>query len=108
MSHIVTHHAGSKQFFALVVGMAVGWGLFGVVVDAGRAWELTVTCGIPILTLLLVIVLQHSQNRDTKATEIKLNELLMALEEPDTQLIHAGHLGDEELDHLAHQYEHEA
>jgi low affinity Fe/Cu permease len=108
MSHAVTHHAGSKQFFALVAGVAIGWGLFGLLVDAGRAWELVVTCGVPIVTLLLVIVLQHSQNRDTKATELKLNELLVALEEPDSKLIRAGHLGDEELDDLAHDYERRA
>jgi low affinity Fe/Cu permease len=52
----------------------------------------------------MVIVLQHTQNRDTQALQIKLNELLLALEEPDDQIIHAGRLGDEELDDLdAHQ-----
>src|SRR6478735_9063222 len=96
-SHLLTHHAGSKQFFAAVLGLAVGWGAYGVLVDSGRSWELVVTCGVPIATLLLVIVLQHSQNRDAKATQLKLNELLLALEAPNSKLIHAGHLGDEEL-----------
>ena len=55
---------------------------------------------MPIVTLLMVIVLQHTQNRDTQSLQIKLNELLLALEEPDDQIIHAGRLGDEELDDL--------
>ncbi|WP_421118658.1 low affinity iron permease family protein [Aquihabitans daechungensis] len=108
LSHTLTHHAGSKQFFAVAFAAAIAWALYGVLVDSGRAWELAVTCGVPILTLLMVIVLQHSQNRDAKATELKLNELLMALEAPDTKMIHAGHLGDEELNDLAEEYERKA
>ena len=74
----------------------------GIGISAGptRGWELVVTCGVPIVTLLMVIVLQHTQNRDTQSLQIKLNELLLALEEPDDQIIHAGRLGDEELDDL--------
>ena len=108
LSHSVTHHVGSKQFFALVLGAALGWGLYGSLVSSGRSWELEVTCGVPIITLLMVIELQHSQNRDAKATELKLNELLLALEAPDTKMIHAGHLGDEELADLADEYERKA
>ncbi|MGN6693749.1 MAG: low affinity iron permease family protein, partial [Aquihabitans sp.] len=66
---------------------------------------LTVTCGVPIATLLLVIILQHAQNRDAKATQLKLNELLLALEAPDSKLIHADRLGDEELQTLGEHYE---
>src|SRR6478609_1392193 len=93
VSHTLTHHAGSKQFFAVTAGAAIAWVAYGVVVGTGRSWELVVTCGVPILTLLMVIVLQHAQNRDAKATELKLNELLLALEAPDSEMIHAGHLG---------------
>ena len=107
-SHLLTHHAGSKQFFAVAMGSAAAWGLYGALVDSGRAWELVVTCGVPILTLLMVIVLQHSQNRDAKATELKLNELLLALEAPDSEMIHAGHLGDEELAELSDRYDAQA
>ena len=100
-AHTVTHHAGSKRAFLGVVVLTLAWMGFGAVTGPSRAWELTVTCGVPIATLLLVIVLQHTQNRDTKATQLKLNELLLALEEPDDQVVHAGELGDEELDDAA-------
>ncbi len=108
VSHTLTHHAGSKQFFGLATAAAVGWALYGALVSSGRSWELVVTCGVPILTLLMVIVLQHAQNRDAKATQLKLNELLLALDAPDTKMIHAGHLGDEELNDLAEAYERKA
>jgi low affinity Fe/Cu permease len=100
LAHLVTHHAGSKHAFGLALVLIAAWAGAGISAGPTRAWELTVTCGVPILTLLMVIVLQHTQNRDSQALQIKLNELLLALEEPDDQIIHAGRLGDEELDDL--------
>ena len=100
LAHLITHHTGSKHAFGVALVLIVLWAGVGISTGATRTWELTVTCGVPILTLLMVLVLQHTQNRDTQALQIKLNELLLALEEPDDQIIHAGRLGDEELDDL--------
>lgn len=100
-AHLITHHTGSKHAFGAVVALVLVWAAVGILAGPSRAWELTVTCGVPIGTLLVVIVLQHTQNRDAKATQLKLNELLLALEEPDDQVVHAGRLGDEELDRVA-------
>jgi len=100
LAHHVTHHAGSKHAFGVALVLILVWVWIGVAAGPTRAWELVVTCGVPIMTLLMVILLQHTQNRDTKALQIKLNELLLALEEPDDQIIHAGRLGDEALDDL--------
>jgi low affinity Fe/Cu permease len=103
LAHVVTHHAGSKHAFGLALALILIWAAVGILAGSTRPWELAVTCGVPILTLLMVIVLQHTQNRDTKSLQIKLNELLLALEEPDDQIIHAGRLGDEELRDLDDQ-----
>ena len=100
LAHRVTHHAGSKHAFGIAVALILVWAGIGIIFGSTRAWELVITCGVPIVTLLMVIVLQHTQNRDTKSLQIKLNELLLALEEPDDQIIHAGRLGDEELEDL--------
>ena len=100
LAHLITHHAGSKHAFGVALLLTLVWAGAGVTAEPTRTWELAVTCGVPILTLLMVIGLQHTQNRDTQALQIKLNELLLALEEPDDQIIHAGRLGDEELDDL--------
>ncbi len=100
LAHLVTHHTGSKHAFAVALALVMLWAGIGIGAGPTRTWELLVTCGVPIVTLLMVIVLQHTQNRDTQALQIKLNELLLALEEPDDQIIHAGRLGDEELDDL--------
>ena len=100
LAHLITHHAGSKQAFAIALGLVVVWAGVGIGAGPTRTWELLVSCGVPLVTLLMVIVLQHTQNRDTQALQVKLNELLLALEQPDDQIIHAGRLGDEELDDL--------
>ena len=107
-AHRLTHLAATKAFFGVVVLLIAVWGVVGLLFGSSRPWELLVTCGVPILTLLIVIVLQHAQNRDSKAIQLKLNELLLALEEPDTELIRAGHLGDEELNELGARYERRA
>jgi low affinity Fe/Cu permease len=107
-AHQITHVAGTKTFFAVVLVLVAIWGTVGATFGSSRPWELVVTCGVPILTLFMVIVLQHAQNRDSKAIQLKLNELLLALEEPDTQLIRAGHLGDEELNELGARYDRKA
>lgn len=105
LSHRLTHHVGTKGFFAVALGLAVIWLVDGLLLGAGRVWELTVTGGVPIVTLLLVVILQHAQNRDNKATQLKLNELLLALEAPDSKLIHADRLGDEDLQALDDHYD---
>jgi low affinity Fe/Cu permease len=100
LAHRVTHHAGSKHAFGVALVLILGWVWIGAAAGPTRACQLVDTRGVPIVTLLMVIVLQHTQNRDTKSLQIKLNELLLALEEPDEQIIHAGRLGDDALDDL--------
>lgn len=108
LAHLVTHHAGSKHAFGIALALIGVWAGVGIVASPTRTWELVVTCGVPIVTLLMVIVLQHTQNRDTQSLQIKLNELLLALEEPDDQIIHAGRLGDKELDDLDERHTRQA
>lgn len=97
LAHLITHHAGSKHAMGIALLLTALWSGIGVGAEPTRTWELAVTCGVPILTLLMVIVLQHAQNRDTKSLQIKLNELLLALEKSDDQIVHASRLGDEQL-----------
>jgi low affinity Fe/Cu permease len=99
-SHAVTHHAARPAAVTALVVSVVVWVAWGVASDFSRPWELVVTCGVPIFTLFMVMVLQHAQNRDSKATHLKLNELLLALEEPDAGVVRARTLPDDELDQL--------
>ncbi len=104
LANALTQRAGSNLAFVLAILLAGIWAVIGVIAGPSRTWELSVTCGVPILTLLMVIVLQHSQNRDTKAVELKLNELVLALEGTDSQVIHAHRLGEAKLQELDAQH----
>ncbi len=61
--------AGTLAFFLL-------WVAVGFVLDFSRTWELSMTAGVPVLTLLLLIVVQHTQNHDNLAMQLKLDELI--------------------------------
>ena len=58
--------------------VASAWLVLGGLTDYPRWWELLVTAGVPFLTLLMVVLLQHTQNHDDRATQLKLDELIRA------------------------------
>jgi len=65
-----------------------------------RWWELAITIGFPFLTLLLLAVIQHAQNHDANAIELKLDELLCALDSASDAMVRIEEAGEEELERL--------
>jgi low affinity Fe/Cu permease len=99
-AHAVTIGAGSGGAVAGMVVVGLLWLGVGVAADFSRAWELCVTVGAPFLTLLLLVVVQHTQNHNNRAIQLKLDELISAVEGS-----HDGMVGIEEgsrtdLDHV--------
>jgi low affinity Fe/Cu permease len=93
----LTQWTGSP-YAALLVGTAVAlWLLIGFVVDFSRSWELCVTVGLPILSLGVLIVIQHTQTHDDRAMQLKLDELIRAIDGASTRLMGAE---DEDWDDL--------
>jgi low affinity Fe/Cu permease len=74
----LTDGAGSAAAAAAVVCAAVAWLVIGALTDFPRWWELLASAGVPFLTLLMVVLLQHTQNHDDRATHLKLDELIRA------------------------------
>ena|SRR5438067_1310725 len=103
-AHGITSFAGSAGAVLVLVVVIAAWLVWGFLADFSRGWELSATAGAPILTLLMLVVLQHAQNRESAATRLKLNELLLALEEPDPEVVTAEEKPDEELHELSRQY----
>jgi low affinity Fe/Cu permease len=87
LSTTVRDAAGSPKFSALLVVAVICWLAAGPVVDFSKAWELSATAGAPIIALLLLVVIQHTQNRDDKAIQLKLNEMIRASEHASNVLI---------------------
>ena len=104
LSHAATSFTGSWMALTAVAALTAAWIAWGVAADWSRPWELVVTAGAPIATLVLVVILQHAQNRNARAMHVKLNELLTALEEPDDEVMDAEAKSDEELRALDEQY----
>ena len=84
--------AAAFTVVAVAVWMAVGW-----VLDFSRGWELVVTAGLPMLTLLLLVVVQHTQNHDNLAMQLKLDELIRAHEQTEDGMMR---VEDASYDHL--------
>src|SRR5689334_953932 len=101
VSEGISRFLGSGKALISLVILVAAWLLWGALGDWSHAWEVVMFTAAPILTLVLVIFLQHAQNRDSEATHIKLNELLVALEEPDSEVIDAETRPDDELEQLA-------
>ena len=92
--------AGRAHTFALALGLMLVWGLTGPFFGWGPDWQLVVNTGTTIVTFLMVFLLQHAQNRDTLAIQLKLDELIRATEAASNRLRGIEALTDEELREL--------
>jgi len=88
---------GSGWAMGSAMALVALWAAFGSVVEFSRPWELVMTAGVPILTLLLLIVVQHTQNHDNLAMQLKLDELIRALQGSREEMIR---VEDADPDHL--------
>ena len=81
------------------------WAALGPVFHFSDTWQLVINTATTIITFLMVFLIQNTQNRDTKALHLKLDELLRGVSGARTSLINLESLSDEELDRLQKQFE---
>ena len=80
---------------ALGAWLAAGWAL-----GFPQSWELVATAGLPVLTLVLLVVVQHTQNHDDRAIQLKLDELIRALDRASNSMIRVDEGSREDLEHV--------
>jgi low affinity Fe/Cu permease len=80
------------------------WGLVGPYFRYSDAWQLAINTGTTIVTFLMVFLIQNTQNRDSRATHLKLDELIKALRGARNSMIDLDRLTDEELRELEAEY----
>src|SRR4029077_7855547 len=91
--------------FAAAVGVIVAWAITGPIYHYSDTWQLIINTGTTIVTFLMVFLIQNTQNRDARAINLKLNELIESIKSAKNEMIDIEHLSDAELDVLAARYE---
>ena len=97
-SNKVTRATGSPLAFVAAGAVIILWATTGPIFKFSDTWQLVINTGTTIITFLMVFVIQHSQNKDTVALHLKLNELIAASKTASNRLIDAEDLTYEELD----------
>lgn len=114
MSHLfgevanrASHAAGQASIFILALCMIVTWAVTGPIFGFSDTWQLIINTGTTIVTFLMVFLIQNSQNRDSAALQVKLDELIRA-SAAQNKFVGIEHLTDEELEDLRNTCEQRA
>ena len=100
----VSNKLGSPTAFALAVLLILGWIVTGPFFDFSDTWQLVINTTTTIVTFLMVFAIQNTQNRDSKAVQLKLNELIKSSRGARTEFVDIEDLTDSELDGLQVQF----
>jgi len=101
----VTDWTGSTAGFLCAAGVIVVWLITGPLFHFSDTWQLVINTGTTIVTFLMVFLIQRSQNKDSMAVQLKLNELVAGLEGSSNRLISIEDLSEEELKVLHIHYQ---
>ena len=99
-----SHAAGRPAAFALVTLVVVAWAVSGPVFAFSETWQLTINTFTTIVTFLMVFLIQATQNRDSEAIQLKLDELIVALDGAHNELVDSENLSEEEQLKLHRKY----
>ena len=95
---------GSPMAFIAALGVVLVWAVTGPIFGFSDTWQLVINTGTTVVTFLMVFLIQNSQNRDARAIQLKLDELLRAVTQARTDLVNLENCSDEELDQLQEQF----
>ena len=87
-----------------LAAFGVGWLVIGASYGFPRWWELGITIGFPFLTLLLLALIQHTQNHSSNAIELKLDELLVSLDPASDAMVRIEEASEEDLQRLQEHF----
>ena len=99
-----TNWAGSTFSFVLAVGVIVAWAATGPIFHFSDTWQLVINTGTTVVTFLMVFLIQRTQNKDSHAIHLKLNELVAAMKGASNRLISVEDLSEAETFTLIQHY----
>ncbi len=105
MAKAASSFTGRPACFVLAVAILLVWALSGPMFGFSDTWQLVVNTGTTIVTFLMVFLIQNTQNRDTEAMQIKLDELIRVSRNANNALLDLEEMEEHELDTLRAHYE---
>ena len=96
---------GSSWAFALAVLIVLAWAATGPAFHYSNTWQLIINTGTTVVTFLMVFLIQNTQNREARITQLKLDELIRAVAGARNSLVDMEHMSDEELTRLQAEFE---
>ena len=99
------HFCGRPRVFALAVGVIAIWVVTGPLFGFSDTWQLVINTGTTIITFLMVFLIQNTQNRDTQAIQVKLDELIRATQGAHNALLDLEEIEEESLDAFRQRYQ---
>src|SRR5215213_4525832 len=98
ISSAITRAVGTSTAFTIALLILILWAITGPVFHFSDTWQLVINTGTTIITFLMVFIIQQSQNKDSLALQLKLNELIASDERASNRLIVVEDLSQEELE----------
>lgn len=106
ISGVISHAMGTSYAFLTALLVVIIWAVAGPFFNYSNTWQLAINTGTTIVTFLMVFLIQNTQNRDTKATQLKLDELIRSSKHARNSLINIEQLEDAELELLQQEFTH--
>jgi low affinity Fe/Cu permease len=104
-AHAASCAVGSPYAFAVAGGAVVVWAICGPAAHYSDTWQLVINTATTVVTFLMVFMIQNTQNRDSRAIHLKLDELIRAVDAARNRLVDVEDLPDEELARLAREFQ---
>jgi len=105
LANVVSQWAGSPWAFISAIVILLIWILTGPLFNYSDTWQLIINTGTTIITFLMVFLIQNTQNRETKAINLKLDELIRAVGEARNDMVDIENASDEELENIKMQFQ---
>ncbi len=104
-SKVASRATGRPAVFAHAVFLVAAWGVSGPLFDYSNTWQLVINTFTTVVTFLMVFLIQSTQNRDSEAMQVKLDELIRTTKGARNELLDLEELEEEELDRIRATYE---
>ena len=104
MARLISQFTGSTTAFLVAALVVLIWAATGPAFHYSSTWQLVINTGTTIVTFLMVFLIQRTQNKDSLAVQLKLNEMVAALEGASNRLVNVEDLSEEELFTLHRHY----